>query len=217
MTGTSIRLIVLGYTKFGENALALHTLSDAYGRRSFLVRVGAKTPMALFLPLNLLEADVTENPKSDLWAARNFQPLAPLTGIRDNLSKNTISLFMSEVLYRTVREGVYEEGLYGWCEQQVRTLDALESDWNNFHLRFLLELAVALGFSPSWEDLAPLCGSHVGVVSKLLTASFAECMLIPLTGADRNEIAEALIRYLEIHLEAAVNVRSLAVLREIFR
>lgn len=217
MATTSVRLVVLGYTKFGENALALHTLSETYGRRSFLVRVGSKAPMALFLPLNLLEADVTENPKSDLWSARNFLPLLPLTGIRDNLSKNAISLFMSEVLYRTVREGVYEPGLYGWCEQQVRTLDALESDWNNYHLRFLLELAVALGFRPTWEDLAPLAGSHIDVLSRLLDASFAESMLIPLTGAARSEIAETLLRYLEIHLEISVNIRSLDVLREIFR
>ena len=40
MAAENIRLIVLAHTKFGENALALQTLSEAYGRRSFLVRVG---------------------------------------------------------------------------------------------------------------------------------------------------------------------------------
>lgn len=213
----SVRLLVLGHTKFGENSLAVHTLSEAYGRRSFLVRIGPKTRMALFLPLNILEADITENPKSDLWNARGFRPLLPLSGIRDNAGKNVMVLFLSEVLYRTIREGVYEQGLYTWCEQQVRTLDAMEGAWSNFHLRFLLELATRLGFCPGPESLAPVAGSHYAELVRLLEASFSEAMLIPLTGEARSEIAESLIRYLEIHTESTLNVRSLAVLRELYR
>ena len=38
----NIELIVLNYTKFGENSIALHTLSREYGRRSFMVRIGKK-------------------------------------------------------------------------------------------------------------------------------------------------------------------------------
>lgn len=217
MAAENIRLIVLAHTKFGENALALQTLSEAYGRRSFLVRVGPKTPMALFLPLNILEADIVPNPKSDLWAARNFRPLAPLSGIRDNYYKNTISLFMSEVLLRTLHDGVREEGLYAWCERQVLTLDALDADFSNYPIRFLLEFAVALGFQPGEEDLLPLAGEHYRVLADFLRSDFSHSMLIPLGGAQRNAIAELLIRYLEIHTEAAINVRSLAVLREIYQ
>ena len=45
---------------------------------------------------------------------------------------------------------------------------------------------------------------------------FAEAMLMPLSGADRNAIAESILKYIEFHTESAVNVRSLAVLREIY-
>ena len=217
MSVTNIRLIVLAHTKFGEKTLALHTLSDEYGSRSFLVRVGPKTPMAMFLPLNILEADIVPNPKSEFWTARNFQPLTPLSGIRDSYGKNTMSLFLSEVLFRTLREGAREEGLYDWCEQQIRTLDALESSWSNFHLRFLLDLSVALGFRPSREELAPLCETRLPAVSGLLESDFAGAMLIPLSGAARSDIAEALLRYLEIHLEVPIHIRSLAVLRELYQ
>lgn len=213
----SVRLLVIGHTKFGENALAVHTLSEEYGRRSFLVRTGPKARMALFLPLTLLEADVVPNPKSDLWTARGFRPLLPLSGIRENAGKNVMVLFLSEVLYRSIREGVYEPGLYTWCEQQVRTLDALEGSWSNFHLRFLLELCARLGFSPTRESLAPLSGVHFSDMVRLLESSFSESMLVPLTGEARSEMAEALIRYLEIHTESSLNIRSLAVLRELYR
>lgn len=262
----STELIILNTTKFRENQLVLHTLSRVHGRRSFLVRVGKQASMALFLPLNLLEGDVTENPKSTLWTIRNLSALHPLNGIRGNLHKNTMTLFMSEVLFRALREGAVEEGLFDWCRKTILTLDAMESDFSNYPIRFLLELAAALGFSPTFESVAPFVGSgltghiasqapgtasqtsgtasqpsgmagyaprpagnapgntpdapgsfnHLRTLQAFLGATFSESMLIPLSGADRNAIAEELVRYLEFHTELPLNIRSLKVLRELY-
>lgn len=223
----STELIILNTTKFRENQLVLHTLSEVHGRRSFLVRVGKTTKMALFLPLNILEGDVTENPKSRLWTVRNLTALHPLNGIRSNLYKNTMTLFMSEVLFRVLKEGANEEGLFGWCRNAILTLDALQADFSNYPIRFLLELASALGFSPTFEDIAPFAGkgqslpgvpgfNHLQVLKDFLGASFPESMLIPLSGSDRNAIAEELLQYLEFHTESPLNIRSLKVLRELY-
>ena len=209
-------LIVLNHTKFGENSIVLHTLSEEYGRRGFLVKVGPRTAMAMFLPLNILEAEVTENPKSDLWFARNFVSVTPLNGIRSNLHKNTMTLFMSEVLYRVVKDQTNEDGLASWLKGQILTLDALQSDFANFHLWFLLELCTALGFDPDTAGLAPFAEERLKQLEVLLTKPFSEVMLFPLSGAERNAIAESILRYIEFHTESAVNVRSLAVLREIY-
>ena len=209
-------LIVLNHTKFGENSIVLHTLSEEYGRRGFLVKVGPRTAMAMFLPLNILEAEVTENPKSDLWFARNFVSVTPLNGIRSNLHKNTMTLFMSEVLYRVVKDQTNEDGLASWLKGQILTLDALQSDFANFHLMFLLNLCSALGFDPDTAGLASFADKHLIQVESLLTRPFTEAMLLPLSGADRNAIAEAILKYIEYHTESAVNIRSLAVLREIY-
>lgn len=250
MTAAS-ELIILNTTKFRENQLVLHTLSREHGRRSFLVRVGRKAGMALFLPLNLVEGDVTENPKSSLWTVRNLSALHPLGGIRGNLYKNTMTLFMSEVLFRTLKEGAVEEGLFDWCRRSILTLDALEADFSNYPIRFLLELSAALGFSPTFDDIAPFVSSrpatigghtdidgrrpaiptpnasstgsgpvagfnHLQALKAFLGASFSESMLIPLSGADRNALAEDLIRYLEFHSETPINIRSLKVLRDLY-
>jgi len=214
---TSTELIILHTTKFGENSLVVHTLSKDYGRRSFLVRgAGKKSGMSLFLPLSLLEADIVENDKSNLYIAKNLTARYPLLGIRNNVCKNSITMFMSEVLYRIVREGVYEQGLYEWCEKNILILDAMQEDFSNFHIRFLLELTVALGFSPEANGLRPFAGDHYPVVEKFMTLPFADSMLIPLNGAVRNEIAEYILRYIEFHTEASVNITSLKVLRELF-
>ena len=207
-------LIILGYTRFGENRLVVHTLSREFGRRSFLTRVGKGAGMALFLPLNVVEATVADNPKSTLGNASGFSSQYPLNGIRNNLYKNTITLFMSEVLFRTIKEGATEEGLYDWCLRSILTLDSLETNFANFPVRFLVELCGALGFRPSFEDVAPFIEEEAAAMRRMLDAGFAEAMLLPLTGAGRNALADSLIRYLEFHTESALHVHSLKVLRE---
>jgi DNA repair protein RecO (recombination protein O) len=213
---TSTELIILHTTKFGENSIVIHTLSRDYGRRSFLVKGAGKKSMALFLPLNVLEADVVESSKSTLYSARNLTAKYPLSGIRGDVFKNSMTMFMSEVLYRAVKDGCAEPGLFEWCEKSILLLDAIKSDFSNFHLRFLLELAVALGFRPDVSDLMPFVGEHYPVIERLMTSSFGESMLIPLSGVVRNELAERILRYIEFHSETSVNVRSLNVLRELF-
>ena len=214
---TNTGLIVLHTTKFGENSLVVHTLSRDYGRRSFLVKgAGKKQTMSLFLPLNMLEADFIETNKSTLYTARNLVARHPLLGIRNNMFKNSMTMFMSEVLYRVVKDGSSEPGLFEWCERSILMLDAIQTDFSNFHIRFLLELTVALGFSPEAKDLLPFVGDHYPIVGKFMTLSFAESMLIPLNGQVRNEIAEEILRYIEFHTESAVNINSLRVLHELF-
>ena len=201
--------IVLAVTKVGDKSLVLHTLSPEWGRRSFITGVSRKSPMALFMPLSLLNAEVVENSKSDLWRMREV-------GIRNDVRKNSMTLFMSEVLLRTLRDGVNEPGLFDWCRRSILTLDALESDFANYHLRFLLEFAGALGFAPSLSDLAPFAGEHLGVVKQILASDEARTLLIPMTGVQRNALAGLLLDYIGFHTDTKISVRSLAVLRELY-
>ena len=176
----NIELIVLATTPVGENALVVHTLSREHGRRGFLVRPGKKAGMALFLPLNILEADVVENPKSQLWSLRNIHLRDGLPGIRGNLYKNSMSLFLSEVLFRTLHDGTREDGLYEWCVGSILTLDALERDFSNYHIRFLLELAGALGFRPGFDDIAPFAKEYLHQMKAFLELGFGHfsaCMV----------------------------------------
>ena len=211
----STRIIVLDTTKVGDSNLVVHALSPSLGRRSYIVGVGRKGSSALYMPMGVLDAEVTENPKSDLWRMRGVSAVYPLGGIRGNLSKNSMTLFMAEVLFRTVR-GDAEPGLYDWCEKSILMLDGLEKDFANYHLRWLLELCGALGFTPSAEDTAPFAGDHLHDIQALM-GQFEESLKVPLNGRTRSEIADSLLRYLSAHLEIPLNIRSLAVLSELFR
>lgn len=212
-----VRLIVLAHTPFGDKSAVLHTMSDVYGRRGFMVGTGPRTPSSLFLPMNLLEAEVTENPRASLWRASGFTMMSPLSGIRGNIYKNAISLFMSEVLYRTVTEGSAEEGLFDWCSEAVLTLDALQDGWSNFHIRFLLDLAAALGFRPDAEGLAPFAGEDLHVLQQMVSLPMAEAMMVPLSGNARTRLCRRILDYLRFHTDSAINVKSLDVLGELFQ
>ena len=216
MTHTA-QLIILAVTKTGEKSLVLHTLSSQWGRRSFIVSVSRSSGMALYLPLNILDAEVTENPRSDLWRLRGASAFSPLAGIRNDVRKNAICMFMSEVLYRTIKDGANEDGLFEWCKKSILTLDALESDFANFHLMFLLELCSVLGFAPSEPGLAPFAGVHLRQLSRLVSLPYTEALIMPLSGDSRGEMAEILLQYLSHHTESRIEVRSLRVLHELFR
>ena len=187
-----------------------------FGRRSFICSVGKSTPTALFQPLSILSGVYTENTKSELWRLGSLRAEYPLLGVRTSVGKNAMTMFLGEVLFRALRDGVNEEGLYEWLRGSLLTLDALDGNWANFHLRFLLELCGALGFSPTIQDLAPFVGERYAQVHKLLTLSYTESLLLPLSGEMRNEIAGMLLDYLGFHLEMNLNIRSLRVLRELF-
>lgn len=213
---TAARLIVLSSTKVGETQRVLHTLSNGFGRRSFIVSARSRGGGALFMPLSIIDAEIIENPKSELWRAVGVSAAYPLNGLRGDMMKNAISLFMSEVLFRTLRDGVYEDGLYDWAERSVLTLDSLGREYiPNFHLRFLLEFCSALGFLPSAPDIAPYAGEQYANISRLLELPFAESLLIKLTGADRSAMASSILQYLSAHTESSINIRSLSVLHDI--
>lgn len=216
MAETRSELIVLNTTKVGEKSVVLHTLGRGWGRRSLITGIRSAS-MAMFLPLSIIDGEVSTSTKTDLWRIRNISPACPLNGIRSSAHKNSIAMFVSEVLYRTVREASADESLYDWCRRSILLLDGLDGDFSNFHLRFLLELAVALGFSPGSEDIVPFAEGHEQEIRTMLASDFPEAMLQPLNGKARGEIAEALVKYIGYHADIRLSVRSLEVLKELYR
>ena len=172
--------------------------------------------MSMFLPLNIIEADITDSNKSNLWRATKFSSRYPLNGLRSNLYKNTITLFMSEVLFKVLKDGANEDGLFDSLAKQILTLDAVESDFSNFHIWFLLELCRSLGFEADFEGLSSFAGEYMMILETFIQSSFSEAMLIPLNGQKRNDIAQIILRYIEYHSESTININSLKVLHGIF-
>jgi len=230
-------IIILNKTPFGEKSAVVHCLSLDRGRCAFMVH-SASRQAGFLQPLSILECSVSENSKSTLASISSFSDLYSLRGIRSSAGKNAISMFVAEVLFRALREGFSDRGLFDWCVQEILLLDSLQTDYSNFHIRFLLDFISALGYSPAYEDLLPFLDKDSGAdgpghgslgsghgspapslalaVKAILDVPFAESMLVPLSGSQRGAICSRLLRYLEFHLEYPVRIRSLGVLSELF-
>ena len=212
----STEFILLHTTRYGDSSIILHTLSKEYGRKGFFVKnISRRCVSSVFFPLAILEADIDDHVRSRMPNVRNVSLQYALNGIRNNLKKGAISVFVSEVLFRVVKEGMQDSALYDMCERNILLLDAMESDFSNFHLYFLMEFIIALGFSPAPEDLEPFMGEHLSLMNDFISLPFSEAMLVPMSGGIRSELAERLLKYIEFHIESPVNVNSLKVLKEL--
>lgn len=211
-----IELIILSYTRFGENSLVVQTLSREYGRRSFIIRSIKKDMMVKLMPLSIVEARIGVNPKSELWSMSRVSTVHPLNDIRRSLYKNTMTMFMGEVLFRVVKEGANEPDLYDWCKRSVMMLESFQEDFSNYHIRFLLELASVLGFNPTIERMYPFVDNNLLQMTRMMDMPFAESMMLPLYGDQRTDLCRGIIKYLEYHTESSINIRSLDILSEIF-
>lgn len=210
-------LIVLHLTKTGDKSLVLHTLSRDYGRRAFFLKgIGRKNQMSLFLPLGILEAEVRENTSSYLFQVCNPVSAEALNGLRNDMYKNAITMFLSEVLFKVIKEGANEDGLYSWCRSRIILLDRMEGNFSNFHIYFLLELAAILGFAPSRASLSPFMAGNESAMCDFLILPFEEVMMKPLSGEIRNSMSEAVLKYISYHSDSTFNIHSLKILRALF-
>ena len=205
--------IILGSTKLKENALVLHTISAEWGRRGCVVNVSRKTSGALSQILSSIDGEVVPNPRSELYRLRGVGTAYPLTSLRTDMRKSAITMFLGEVLYRTLTEGMVDSALFEWCKACVLTLEELRGDFSNFHLWFLKELASQLGFKADRDTLTPFASERLDVLCGIAGSDFASCMMIPLNGAVRSELASILIRYLSFHCDRQIDIRSLSVLQ----
>lgn len=197
---------------------------------------GRGNKAAHYQPLGLIEIEGYEVPGGEMHRIREVRNALILAGLRSDPSKNAIALFIAEVLYRLVKQVEPDGPLFGFVWRSVAALDGLEGEAvANFHLWFLVRLSSFLGFYPGneWSDgawfdigeglftlhpadvrlaIAPRDAAVLGLLMELPVERLGE---LQLNGARRGEFLEALLGYLEYHLDIH-SVQSLAVLREVF-
>jgi DNA repair protein RecO (recombination protein O) len=218
-------------------------LDSRLGRRGIYLRGMKKNKnsavTAHFHNLALLEVVTATSTKSKLLYLREYHPLVQLHSIRTDISKGAIALFVSEVIYRTLREESGDEELFEWLKGMISTLEALEGNCANFHLKFLAGFCRQMGFLPhdNWSEQTPLFdiisarfvtpdslhdSSYLFseqdslLLHRLLSADFNEVMQIPLNAKARNSFCDQMLKYLSYWLETSINIRSVAVLHTIF-
>lgn len=212
------RIIVLHLTKYSDHGLVLHAIDSTEGRRSFLVRgIKRGNAVAVFHPLSVLDVVSAVSPKSTMGHLREWKPVLPLHGIRSDLVKGSLAMFLSEVLYRSLTSELADPQLFDWLCGTIAEMDAAEGSVANYPLWFLSSYAVRMGFMPG-ETIEPsgiFSAEEAALFQRVLHATYDEAMAFPLSGTRRQAFSRKLLQYLSWHLGVTIEAKSLDVLHEV--
>lgn len=230
------RGIVLHSMKYGERKLIIHIFTQEYGRRSYITRLSANNSgRGLFQPLFVLDFDAWSG-RGELHNIDQPQTGLCLREIPFDIVKSTISLFLSELLYRLIKEGEPDPGLYGFVEDSIVRLDTLTDGAANFHLWFLIRLTEYMGYAPRdnyepgysldyrngiYTSEPPLHTlvmppAEAALFHHLNQASADELAGVRLAREQRVSLLERLTDLYGYHTDAIYSVNSLRILSEIF-
>lgn len=234
--------MVLRTVRYRENSLIVSCYGKSNGRLTLLVNnafpKGRQTGKNVFFqPLSVLDVVYYKRLNSDMHRLKEVSLAHPLSSLHHNPVKLAISIFISELIYRTIREEEENAQLFSYLESSIQVLDELHAGVANFHLVFMVHLSRYLGFYPinDWSANASVFdyknGKFVGgepshgfalgkEVSKLLgdvlNASLFKPEELKLNHRQRVELIDGITQYYRFHLGAGVNFRTLPILMQLF-
>jgi DNA repair protein RecO (recombination protein O) len=231
--------IVLHTIKYGESKIIVDMFTKRWGRLSFIIPVPKTSKSRIkkqyFQPMSLLEIECEVRPRVTLQKLSDARLLMPFVSIPLSPEKLAISMFVAEFLYYGLRSEQHNELLFDYISGAVQWLDAATDGFANFHLTFLMHLSRFLGFYPNLEegdayfDLregrfcanAPthrdfLMPEDAQLIRLMMRMDFPTMHLFRLSRQDRNRIMDVLLHYYKLHLPDFPEMKSLAVLQQLW-
>lgn len=219
------RGIALSYIKFRESSIITRIFTETFGIQSYIVNSvrtkSAKTKIALFQPLTLLDLVVYHSKKNEINRISEIKCSYTFQSIPYDIRKTSIALFITELLNQTLREEGENTQLFDFIQESIIAFDMMKEGSENFHLQFLMHLSKYHGIKPdSAMSLLKEIG-HAKAYDKLfceqvdffLHSSFDQQMKISKTA--RSEILTAMINYYRYHYDAVREFKSIQVLKEV--
>lgn len=235
------RAIVLNSLKYGESQMIVDMYTKGRGRLSFIQRIPRQGRGGIkkqyFQPLTILDIEFDYRATQRLHKLRSAAVVFPFRSLPFDMAKLSIALFVAEFTIYVTRSEQSDPALYAFVENSVRWLDACEGSFANFHIIYMLHLTRFIGFYPNVEDYASGCSfdmregcfvyaapphadflppHEAEKIGLLLRLNYATMRLLRLTREERNRCVDVLLAYYRLHLPDFPEMKSLAVLRELF-
>lgn len=214
------RGVVFRFTKYGESSIIVNIFTEVFGLQSYIVNgvraKSTKNRIALYQPLTLLELVVYHRENANINRIKEVKCLYPYQSIHLDIKKSAVALFINEIINKTIKEESHAEDLCDFMIKSFVTLDQLENQIENFHLRFLLKLSRHLGFGA--YNVNEILGARLvdasteQLLSNLIESDYADPLTI--TNSQRRELVDVLLRFYGDHL-ALGEIRSVQVLRDV--
>jgi DNA repair protein RecO (recombination protein O) len=208
----STRGIVLRFIKYGETSIIATIYTEEFGLASYIINgvrsKRSKGKIALLQPLSLLDLVVYHKVGRDINRLSELKSLNPLSEIRSNIYKSSIGMFIAEVLNKCIKEESPNESLFRYLMDSIQLLNELSSDYENFHLVFLLKLSKFLGFAPQnssefLADIQPLSSEYSSLQKKILETLMDNgfATKIAMSSKTRGLILTDILNYYRIHID----------------
>ena len=215
------RAIVLKSIKYGDSSLIVQIYTEEFGRQSLLVhgvrKKKSKFDYFFFEPLSLLNLDIYYKDNRDLQTLKEAKPGIVLHQLLSDVKKSSIAIFISEVLYRCLREVESNKSLFNYLFHAIQILDVADEGLENFHIIFLLQLSKFLGIHPKNNaGLIHFKNFNENQLSNLFEYSLQDISNFKIEKSVRLEFLNQLILYYKTHLEGMGEIKSLQVLHEVY-
>ncbi|MBP3763557.1 MAG: recombination protein O N-terminal domain-containing protein [Bacteroidales bacterium] len=224
--------LVLHATPYAESSVVAKVFTRQLGVRSYIVNgvrgARGRVKQNMLQPLTSLDMVVYDNHRTDLNYVKELSPRHP--GQSSDPVANALRFFMTEVLYKTLREEEPMPQLWDYVEAQA-SLGGQQAA--HVPIRFMLMVAHHLGIEPlDNHDLRHPCfdlqeGRFVPSPTETtlpphLSAMLHEYLAAPSQPAasslqDRTDLLNALIAYFQLHLSGFGNFHSHEILHTVLR
>ncbi|AOM77838.1 DNA repair protein RecO [Pedobacter steynii] len=234
------RGIVLKTTLYSENSVVVQMFTEKFGIQSYMIN-GVKKPKAkirmnMLQPLHLVEMVVYHKANASIQRISELRPSPIFRSIPYDIIKSTITMFLNEVLYKSIRQQMSDEHLFNFIFNAICWFDESEELNVNFHLAFLLKLSRYLGFAPSAEtksnqsyfdlqegEFKSMPPVHPYFIDKvdaalfmsLYTLPFEKIIEIKLENKTRRSILDKILVYYTLHTASFGEIRSHQVLEDV--
>jgi DNA repair protein RecO (recombination protein O) len=215
--------IVLNYIRYSDTSIISKIYTEAFGLQSYIINgvrsSKAKNKIALFQPLTLLDLVVYHKENRGLQRISEIRCAEPYFAIPFDIHKISISIFLSEILIKTLKEEVSNQELFDFLYHSFHALDKLENETLNFHVSFLLRYSFYLGFFPQniesvWQNSHYKPSTEViDYLENCMKNTYFNSFIS--TNLNRREALDIITGFYKNQIESFGEIHSTAILREI--
>jgi DNA repair protein RecO (recombination protein O) len=233
----STKGIVLHTVKYSETSLIVKIYTETFGLQSYMVKgirkQKSKTKPAAFQHLSLVNLVVYHREKATLQSIREIQIAYPYSSLPFDIRKSSIALFITELLYKSIREEESNPKMFRFIWDSCVQLDFTEVQHHLFHLWFAVHLSAFLGFMPQGSEGAKRMffnmkegifqvsrPDHEYFMDETLSDCFHKLIGLPDAGMTlpgisteiRDLLLDRILVYYQLHLSGFRGLRSVQVL-----
>jgi len=218
------KAIALNYIKYRDTSIIARIYTREFGTQSYVInRIRVKNPkfkIAHFQPFTLLDLVCYHNEKRDIQRISEMRVSDINHRISFDISKSGISLFLTEILIKVLKEEQQDYELFDFIYKSIVHLNEMKQGIGHFHIQFLLKLGKYLGMvSTSANELikelsySANYSANEPILQKMMNSDYTDNLL--LNKNDRQQILDMVIKLYQYHFDNLKEIRSLVILKEV--